>query len=61
MLSDYEKDQKYQKIAMDFLKKDIRAMIDEALTPQIRKFLPLLIKKLDDLNSFEKKLKELYS
>jgi hypothetical protein len=31
-------------------------MIDEALTPDIRKFLPKLISKLNELNSFESTL-----
>ena len=46
MLEDYNKDKKYQSIENQQLKKDIRCMIDEALTPDIRKFLPELIAKL---------------
>lgn len=33
MLTDYEKDKKYQKIDNQQTKKDIRTMLDEALTP----------------------------
>lgn len=46
MISDYEKDKKYQKIDNQQSKKDIRIMLDEALTPEIRLFLPKLIVKL---------------
>jgi len=43
-------------IHMELVKSDIRKMLDEALTPDIRRFLPVLIKKLDELNAFESKL-----
>lgn len=41
------------------MKTDIKNMLNEALTPEIRHFLPILIKKLEDLNSFDKKLCDL--
>lgn len=34
-------------------KTDIKTMLDEALTPEIRKFLPRLIFKLNDLEQFQ--------
>lgn len=37
---------------MELVKTDIKNMLDEALTPEIRRFLPVLIKKLEELNSF---------
>ena len=45
---------------LELVKTDVRKMIDEALTPEIRRFLPQMIKKLDDLNRFEGKLDMLY-
>jgi hypothetical protein len=38
------------------VKKEIKDMLNEALTPEIRHFLPILIKKIDELNSFNKRL-----
>ena len=52
MITDYEKDKKYQKIDNQQTKKDIRTMLDEALTPEIRLFLPKLIIKLGQLERF---------
>jgi hypothetical protein len=44
---------------MELVKSDIKKMLDEALTPDIRRFLPVLIKKLEELNAFESKLEKL--
>lgn len=56
MLTDYEKDKKYQKIDNQQTKKDIKVMLDQALTPEIRKFLPKLISKLNELQRFQSTL-----
>ena len=45
---------------LELVKKDVKTIVDEALTPDIRRFLPTLIKKLDDLNNFSSKLEQLY-
>lgn len=37
---------------MELVKSDIKSMLDEALTLDIRRFLPVMIKKLNELNSF---------
>lgn len=46
-------------IHMELVKSDIKNMLDEVLTPEIRRFLPVLIKKLADLNAFESKLEKI--
>ena len=44
---------------MELVKSDIKNMLDEVLTPEIRRFLPVLIKKLADINAFESKLEKI--
>lgn len=56
MLDEYQNYKKYNRVEMEMTKKDIRGMIDDALTPEIRKFLPTLIKRLEELNAFTLKL-----
>ena len=56
MEGQYKKDMKYARVQMEMTKDSVREMIDSALTPEIRKFLPQLISKLDELNAFESRL-----
>ena len=60
MMEQYKQDKKNARVRLELVKTDVRKMIDEALTPQIRKFLPTLIKRLEDLNNFEAKLLQMY-
>lgn len=59
MTTEYEHYKKCTKIEMEFVKTSVRGMLDEALTPEIRKFLPKLISKLSDLDHFEATIGEL--
>lgn len=56
LLPDYEKDRRFQKLDNEQTKKDVRKMLDECLTPEIRKFLPKLISKLGELEQFQSTL-----
>jgi hypothetical protein len=53
ILQDYEKDKRFQRMSNEQTKTDIKTMLDEALTPEIRRFLPRLIAKLNDLEQFQ--------
>lgn len=59
LLGDYEKDRRFQRISNEQTKADIKTMLDEALTPEIRKFLPRLIVKLNDLEQFQNTLDQI--
>jgi hypothetical protein len=59
MLPDYEKDRELQRVNNEQTKNDIQEMLDEALTPEIRRFLPKLIARLNDLEQFQATLTEI--
>jgi hypothetical protein len=59
LLGDYEKDRRFQRLSNEQTKADIKTMLDEALTPEIRRFLPRLIVKLNDLEQFQATLEQI--